>query len=380
MSNKTEENFSGQYAIISYSHKNDEIVESELEMFKKNGIRFWYDEEMKAGTEGWNIQFQKMLDNPNCKGIIFFVSDDFLLSDSIADDEMKYFKEHYRTNNSQNSDKFCLFVLPEGYPHSDYDAIYKRVYKYIDGKYDEEEKIKMLRHLNSHIELFLALNEHGTVLHATLGNGDNYISKYCKKGKTFYDAGIISGYEYSIFPFGEFPQIKAKKNDPQIEFRDADKKPVSYKSVEWLLFDNNKLLSKELLFVVDYLSLKYPFDKNNLNNEAVAEQIKNKFEEYFRPKSDDKIKYNKDKIRFLKEDELKSLLMGAKGDQKKRREILMPEPTYFAQISNRKNTHAFWLAGDINDARRVDVATESLSEKMAGVELYYVRIVIEIEK
>jgi hypothetical protein len=370
-----EQSSSEQYAIISYSHENKEEVKSEIDMFKNNGIRCWFDIEMTAGTEGYDEQFKKTLDNPKCKGIIFFISDDFLLSEPCAD-EMKYFKDNYRTGNSQNSEKFCLFILPEGYPYSDSNAIFKRVYKYTEGKYDEDKKILMIGRLPGHIELFLELNRHGTVLHATLGNGDNYIGTYCENGKTFYNAGIISGYVYSYDTFGAFPQMETKENDPQkIEFRDADKKPALYKPVEWMVFGNNIFLSKKLLFAVDYLSLKYPLDKNNCNNIIVAEQIKDKFVKYFR-KGDDKRKINK--IRFLSENELQTLLMGAKGDINKRREILLPEPTYFAQISRRKDAYAFWLAGDINDARRVDAATESLSEK-AGVELYYIRIVIEVE-
>jgi len=374
-----EQSLSEKYAIISYSHADVKDFKSEIEMFKNNGIRFWFDENMTAGTEAYDKQFRKMLDNPNCKGIIFFINDDFLLSRPCAD-EMKYFKDKYRTDDSQNSDKFCLFILPEGYPYCDSNAIYNKVYKYVDGKYNGEEKSQLIRRLDGHIELFLELNQHGKLLHATLGNGNNYIGTNCEKGKTFYDAGIISGYEYSSDTFGTFPQGEAKENDQKrIEFRDTDKKPAVYKPVEWLTFGNNILLSKKLLFAIDYLSLKYPFEKNsNDNNKPITEQIKEKFCKYF-DQGDDKRKIKT--VRFLSERELQALLRGgAKGDIKKRCEILLPEPTYFAQISNRKDVPAFWLAGDINDARRVDAATESLSEQKVGVELYYVRIVIEIEK
>ncbi|GBU29667.1 hypothetical protein R84B8_03240 [Treponema sp. R8-4-B8] len=369
-----EQGFSEKYAIISYSHADSEKVKHELKMFDDNGICYWFDESMTAGTEGYDKQFCKMLDNQNCKGIIYFVSDAFLLSEPCAK-EMEYFKKNYGIGNPE---KFCLFILPAGYPYSDADMIYDKVDKYVVEKNDAEIR-KMLRHLNSHIDLFLDLNQHGTVLYATLGNVNNYISTYCEKGQTFYNADIISGYEYSYDTFGTFPQIETKENDlKKIEFRDADKKPALYKPVEWLVFGNNILLSKKLLFAVDYLSLKYPLDKNNCNNnKTITEQIKDKFDKYFR-QGDDKRKINK--VRFLSEYELQTLLMGARGDIKKRREILLPDPTYFAQISNRKDVQAFWLAGDINDARRVDVATESLSCQEAGVELYYVRIVIEVEK
>jgi len=369
-----EQSLSEKYAIISYSHDDAEKVKYELKMFDDNGICYWFDEGMTAGTEGYDKQFCKMLDNQNCKGIIYFISDAFLLSEPCAN-EMEYFKKKY---NIGNPDKFCLFILPNGYPYKDDDAIIKNVLKYVSEKNNEEITEKLL-HVKEHIDLFLELNQHGTVLHATLGNTNNYISNYCRNGQTFYNAGIVFGYEYSYDIFGTFPQIETKENDSKkVEARDVDKKPALYKPVEWLIFGNNILLSKKLLFAVDYLNLKYPLEKNTYNNnKTVAEQIKNKFFKYFRPGDDNrKIKT----VRFLSEYELQALLGGTKGNINKRREILLPEATYFAKISNRKDAHMFWLAGDINDARRVDVATESLSNQKAGIELYYVRIVIEVEK
>ncbi len=199
----------------------------------------------------------------------------------------------------------------------------------------------------------------------------------------FYNAGIIGNERVNNETFGYFPQLddwEAGASGIELEYkeREADKKIAYYAPLEWfVLMDTEKsqtLLSKKLLFAVDYLSLKYPISQTD---KTIMEQIKDKFDKYYKP-GDYKRKVKT--VRFLMESELKALLRHSQKDIKIRREILLPEPTYFAQISNRMNIPAFWLAGDMNDARRVDAATESLSEQKAGVELYYVRIVVEVDK
>ncbi|MDR0302644.1 MAG: hypothetical protein LBI04_10080 [Treponema sp.] len=378
MNIKNEESFSEQYTIISYSHADTEAVKSELEAFDKNGICYWFDERMTGG-KGYDTQFFEILDNKNCKGIVFFVSDAFLLSEPCAG-EMKHFKEEH---GIANPDKFCLFVLPNGYPYDDKAAIESSVVKYVENN---PGMLKKLMQAGQNIDLFLELNLGGMSIHATRGN--NYIGIYCEEGQLFYNAGIFYGYkQIGNEIFGYFPQNPRRPSASDIKLdiekeskpRKADKEPAYYASIEWLVIKDNEqtqtLLSKELLFAVDYLSLKHPFQPTG---KTVEDEIRDYFWEYFRPDENDKRTIKK--VRFLSKDELNVLLMRNQRDLKKKYEVLSPKPTFFAQISNRKNITAFWLAGDINDARRVDAATESMSEEKAGVELYYVRIVVEVEK
>lgn len=379
MNIKNEESFSEQYAIISYSHADADTVRSELNLFDKNSICYWFDERMTGG-KGYDTQFFEILDNKNCKGIVFFVSDPFLLSDPCAK-EMEYFKEKYGVGNS---DKFCLFVMPKNYPYDDADKIYEKVDKYVVESNDAEIR-KKLRFLNGHIELFLDLNRGGKEIYATLGNENDYIGTYCQEGQLFYDAGIIFGHkQVSNETFGYFPQRQTRRAGASdiekiSEERNADKDPAYYAPVEWLVIKDNDesqtLLSKELLFAIDYLSLKHPFKQTE---KRIEEQIKESFLRFFKQNEGDKRKIKQ--VRFLSEVELQALLRRNQRDIKKKNEVLLPEPTYFAQISSRRNTFSFWLAGDMNDARRIDVATEGFSKQKAGVELYYVRIVLDVEK
>jgi len=376
MNIKNEESFSEQYAIISYSHADAEAVKSELKMYDDNSICYWFDEQMTGG-KGYDTQFFDMLDNKNCKGIIYFISDPFLLSDPCAN-EMKYFKEKYGT---ENQDKFCLFVIPAGYPYNDADVIYDKIDRYVTERNDAETR-KKLRYLNGHIDLFLELNRNGKEIFATLGNANSYVKTYCEEGQLFNNAGIIFGYKHvNNEIFGYFPQrqtrkIGASEIEKDSKKRQFDGEPSYYAPVEWFVIKDNEqsqtLLSKELLFSIDYLSLKYPFKQDD---RTIEQHIKDIFFEYFKNDND---KRKIDKIRFLTEAELQALLRRNQADMKK--DILMPVATHFAQMSSKKDSFAFWLAGDIEDARRVDSGTEGLSDQKAGVELYYARIVAEITK
>lgn len=368
-----------QYAIISYSHADSDIVKSELKEFDNHSVCYWYDERMTGG-EDYEKRFRKMLDKDNCKGIVFFISDTFLLSDPCAK-EMEYYKNKYGIE--ENPDKFRLFILPKGYPYKGEKEIGEKVRQYVKGKGDEKT-LEQLMNLKEHIGLFLELNINGRLNYARIGNNNNYIDDYCEDGGLFHKYGIIFGHNrVSNVQFGSFPQKQKEEEDDRVKPREFDKKQAYYAPIEWLVIKDNEqtqtLLSKDLLFAVDYLGLKHPFEGGNKKetNKTLEEQIKDNFMEYFEPKNDkERIK----KVRFLSEKELQILLMKSQEDLERKREILLPEATFFAQTSNRKDIPAFWLAGDINDARRVDAATESLSEQKAGTELYYVRVVVDIEK
>ena len=155
-----------QYAIISYSHeKADAVVGVELKVFEKYKICYWFDENMNPGKNVTD-QYIKIMDNKNCKGAIFFVSDSFLLSPFCAK-EMHHFKDKYGVDD--RDDKFCLFVMPKKYPYKDFNAIRDSVKKYADDKMDAETQ-ERLKHLDENIELFLELNQRGDRKFVELGD------------------------------------------------------------------------------------------------------------------------------------------------------------------------------------------------------------------
>lgn len=70
------------YVFISYSHKDKKTVMEDLQELAKNGAVFWYDDGLASG-EDWEKNVEKVLNSPHCKGMIFYVSKNFLSSKAI---------------------------------------------------------------------------------------------------------------------------------------------------------------------------------------------------------------------------------------------------------------------------------------------------------
>ena len=373
---------SENYAIISYSRRDTEAVKHELETYDANNICYWFDKSMMGG-ESYESQFFEKLENPNCKGIIFFMSEEFLLSQPCGR-EMEHFLNKYGVNNEK---KFCLFIMPKNFPASGDDQIYGKVMDYHNKTYPNDySKTKKLPH---HIDLLLKLNENGKAIYVTLGNGNNYIETYCEEGQLFREAAIIFGHTHTNeYTFGYFPQNQKKVAGASgVNALDAkralDKQPAYYSKINWLIIsDNDKsatLLSRDLLFAVNYLDLKYPLKPGS---PKVSEVIKEIFIANFR--DDDEKKWKIKNVRFLSDKELDILLARAQKDPRKivenKSKVLLPKETFFSQAQNRSNIGAFWLAGDMDNARRVDLWKESPSDMELGAETYHVRVVVDVDK
>ncbi|MDR0778178.1 MAG: toll/interleukin-1 receptor domain-containing protein [Methanomassiliicoccaceae archaeon] len=373
---------SENYAIISYSHADTDNVMNELKLYDDNNVCYWFDGSMRAGGS-FETQFFEKLDNKNCKGMIIFMCERFLLSKPCAE-EMRYFFEKYGTGTK---DKFCLFVMPRGnFPYSDGEMIYEAVIEYIERT--NPDLIKNAMSLPKHIDHYLKLNGGGTAIYTVVGNGGNYIETACKDG-VFHDAEIIFGHtQTNDLKFGYFPQTQNRTGSSEIEKktvkRSFDKQPAYYSKVNWLIISDNDnsatLLSRDLLFTADYLNLKYPIKPSD---KSVSDKIRELFQEHCVIGEDEK--WTVKKVRFLTESELRILLARSQKEQKYRTEnrskLLLPKTTYFSQVSDRTNVIAFWLAGDMENARHVDTWKDGgLSETYTGVETFYVRIVIEVAK
>ena len=221
-----------------------------------------------------------------------------------------------------------------------------------------------------------------------MGNIKNYIETYCEEGQIFHDAEILFGHmQTDDIKFGYFPQTQNRIGTSDIEKRgvrrDLDKQTAYYSEVEWLVISDSDssatLLSKDLLFSVDYLNFKYPLKPCDKN---MSERIKELFFKHI--VYDENEKWKITNARFLSESELNILLARSQKDPKKKIEnkckILLPKATFFSQVSSRTNVSAFWLAGDMENARRVDTWKEGFSDIETGVETYYVRLVVDITK
>ena len=379
-----------EFAIISYSHKDTETVKKDFAEYNKVGISYWYDDEMKVGGD-YIQQFRSVLDLDTCKGVIFFLSPWFFLSGPCSD-ELEYYKDKYK---GEDQDKFALFVAVDGFnAYGSKEDLYKAIRPFADkpesshtAKLTKEQKDALVK---KRVKLFFDTKKTGELISSTDKTEVNYIQNAIRDGDLFHSSGIIYGHKkVSVKPLGFFPQKEKRRYrtssiETQSVNRTLDSKPSYYAPVEWFVISEGEqtatYLSKSLLFAVDYLSLKHPIDGAAKN---LSKQIEDMFLKDFKLDSDEvktngkKVKIKK--VRFLSKAELSVLLRRYKKDPKQKKDILSPPITYFAQIALRKTPHTLWLAGDVKDAHRVDTGLEGFSEEKIGVELYYIRPVIEIE-
>ena len=74
------------YLFISYSHEDKSIVYEDLKILFGNGAHFWYDKAMHSG-ESWKEQAKKrILEDENCLGVIFYVSENSLKSPAFLEE------------------------------------------------------------------------------------------------------------------------------------------------------------------------------------------------------------------------------------------------------------------------------------------------------
>lgn len=69
------------YVFISYSHQDYKQVYADLAVMYHYGVRFWYDRGLVAG-KNWDSEVQRIIESPNCVGVIFFLSENLFLSES----------------------------------------------------------------------------------------------------------------------------------------------------------------------------------------------------------------------------------------------------------------------------------------------------------
>ncbi|MGN1104956.1 MAG: leucine-rich repeat protein [Candidatus Coproplasma sp.] len=71
------------FVFISYSHKDAQIVISDIIEMKKHGVRLWYDCSILFG-EKWDECVLNIIRRENCVGVIIYVSDNSVNSENVA--------------------------------------------------------------------------------------------------------------------------------------------------------------------------------------------------------------------------------------------------------------------------------------------------------
>lgn len=92
------------FLFISYSHKDYKLVYEDLAVMSCKGVRFWYDEGLRAGKH-WDEEVKRILLHPHCVGVIFFLSENLFLSKSVNEEinlvcakDIGYAKPYFSVN------------------------------------------------------------------------------------------------------------------------------------------------------------------------------------------------------------------------------------------------------------------------------------------
>lgn len=70
------------YVFISYAHADYKAVYRDLADLYEGGVRFWYDSGLHAGT-AWDREVEEHLADPRCVGVVFYMSKNLFLSESV---------------------------------------------------------------------------------------------------------------------------------------------------------------------------------------------------------------------------------------------------------------------------------------------------------
>lgn len=96
-----------KYVFISYSHRNEDIVYEDLKALYERDLRYWYDVALAAGKE-WDTEVAKIIEDKNCLGILFFMTEDLFLSKAVHEE----IKMYHRIKKDRD-DFFFICISPD---------------------------------------------------------------------------------------------------------------------------------------------------------------------------------------------------------------------------------------------------------------------------
>ncbi len=71
-----------EYYFVSYSHKDYKEVFADIYALQAQGLHVWYDRELRPGKD-WEIEARAHIYDFKCKGVIFYISENSVVSESI---------------------------------------------------------------------------------------------------------------------------------------------------------------------------------------------------------------------------------------------------------------------------------------------------------
>ena len=87
--------FDSSYYFVSYSHNDFRLVYKDIISLEENGLNIWYDKGIPAGKH-WKKTMNDFMFPNECRGVIFYLSENSLLSNAVID-EIEYAKKAKKT-------------------------------------------------------------------------------------------------------------------------------------------------------------------------------------------------------------------------------------------------------------------------------------------
>ncbi len=163
------------YIFISYSHKDYKCVFSDLADMYSSKVRFGYDKGLTAG-KNWDDEVADIIDDSGCAGVVFYLSDNFFMSDSIYK-EVRFVCEEKRKNY------FCVNLTTD-----DVEAL-------IDRNVIENERRAFFHKYFQQKKTYLVYKsaDHYHELIEQIANRYNVVSNKLELGNGIYHGSLVNG-------------------------------------------------------------------------------------------------------------------------------------------------------------------------------------------
>ena len=148
------------YYFVSYSHKDYKTVLKDILLLEDKGINIWYDSDMHIG-ENWENIAETYISKFQCKGIIFYLSENSILSPA-CNKEIEYVLENDKQFFSINiplpgkrvssGHSMLLDLIEEGHKVSDYTiSLFEKAFSdkilYLSESDTTERKVEKIQEL-----------------------------------------------------------------------------------------------------------------------------------------------------------------------------------------------------------------------------------------
>ena len=101
------------YLFVSYSHADFRPVIADIIRLRECGTAIWYDRGLETG-KSWLSEVHKKISSYSCRGVLFYISEQFLASPSCMQELFHYLGAPARS---------CLFILLDGEPSAFFDRM-----------------------------------------------------------------------------------------------------------------------------------------------------------------------------------------------------------------------------------------------------------------